>query len=295
MKIAVTGAAGFLGRALTTALRERGDTVLAAARKDGAGELRWDPREGFSPKDALSGIDAVVHLAGDNVAEGRWNDARKRSILESRELGTRAVVDAIAAASPRPRVLVSASGVGYYGDRGDDELDETAPAGDDFLAKVCVAWEREAMRAGELGVRVVCMRTGIVLGQGGGPLAKMLPIFKLGLGGRMGSGRQWMPWVHLRDAIAAMLFAIDRADLSGPVNLAAPAPARNAAFAKALARALHRPALAPAPAFALRLVLGEMADVALLAGQRARPQRLQAAGFAFAFTDLDAALENLVG
>ena len=293
MRIAITGATGFLGTALTDALRTHGHEVVAA-RRDDSGDLRWSIDRGFSPPEALSGYDAVVHLAGENLASGRWTPARKASIMDSRVEGTRRVVEALRAASPRPATLVCASGISIYGDTGDREVDEGTPAGEGFLPEVAIAWEREALAAEALGVRVACMRMGVVLGRAGGALPKMLPAFRLGVGGRLGSGEQWMPWVHLDDAVAAFTHALVKDDLRGPVNVCAPGAVRNRDLARMLAAAVHRPAWLPAPRFALQLLLGEMAQI-LLTGQRATPKRLLDAGFAFRFARLEAAFSDLFG
>jgi hypothetical protein len=232
----------------------------------------------------------VVHLAGENLAQ-RWTKAAKRRIVASRELGTRNVVAGIAAADPRPRVLVSSSGVGYYGPQGEAPLDEGSPAGDDFLADVCKVWEREAGRAAEAGLRVVKIRTGVVLDANGGALSKMLPPFKAGVGGPVAGGRQYLPWIHLDDVVGLMVAALEDERWSGPVNATAPDPPTNADFSRALGRALHRPAIAPVPALALRALYGEMADLVLY-GQRAVPARALELGYSFRHPDLDEALES---
>lgn len=293
MRIAVTGASGFLGTALCDTLRARGHEVVAARRSEGEG-LSWSVDRGFDPPDALSGHDAVVHLAGENVGGGRWTAARKAAILRSREDGTRRVVEAIAAASPRPSVLVSASGISIYGDTGDREVDEDTPPGEGFLAEVATAWEREALAAKDHGVRVACMRLGLVLGRAGGALARILPLFRVGLGGRLGSGAQWMPWVHVDDAVAAFVHALEHDDARGPMNVCAPGGVTNRDFTRLLARAVRRPAWLPAPGFALSLALGEMSQV-LLTGQNAAPRRLLDQGFAFRFARLEPTLSDLLG
>jgi uncharacterized protein (TIGR01777 family) len=295
MRVAITGASGLLGRALAKALKERGDEPVAAKRSGAAdGALKWDVKRGFDPPDALSGFDAVVHLAGENVGDGRWTDARKQEIIDSRVDGTRSVLAAIEAASPRPRVLVSASAVGIYRDDTAEPLDESGPIGRGFLSEVVQTWEAEARKAEVIeGVRVVIPRIGVVLSRDGGALAKMLTPFKLGVGGRIGDGTQPMPWVHIDDVVASFLWLLDRDDASGIYNVAAPNPIDNATFTRALGKALHRPTFMPVPTFALRVMFGEMADV-VLHGQRAVPRRLLNDGFAFTFTDLDVALRNLV-
>jgi uncharacterized protein (TIGR01777 family) len=277
MKVAFAGSTGFIGRRAAAALEARGDEVLPLGRDLDA----W--------AGSIDGADAVVDLAGENVAGGRWTAARKQALRESRLSTTRAAVDAIARAARKPRVLVNASAVGWYGDAGEAELDESGPLGQGFLAALCRDWEAEARRAEASGARVVLLRFGVVLGPGGGALPRMALPFKLFAGGPLGSGRQWVPWVHLDDAVAAVLAALSDPALSGPVNVVVPEPVRNADFSKALGRALHRPAFMPAPAFALRLALGEMAGM-LLGGAKVRPGKLQAAGFRFSHPSLDGAL-----
>ncbi|MEM6292689.1 MAG: TIGR01777 family oxidoreductase [Myxococcota bacterium] len=294
MRVAITGASGFVGRALAEALRARGDEPVAA-RRSGDAALRWSTADGFTPSNALSGFDAVVHLAGENIASGRWTDARKARIKASRVEGTRRVVEALKAADPRPATLVSISAVGYYGTPGGTELDEDAPAGTDFLADVCAAWEAEAVEAEALGVRVARLRLGTVLGVGGGALGKMLPAFKLGVGGRLGDGDQYMSWVHLEDVVRAILYVLDDANCSGPYNVTAPTPVPNRDFTKTLGKVLGRPTVLPVPKFALRAAFGEMADHILLQGQRVVPTRLRAAGFAFEHAELEAALTDALG
>jgi uncharacterized protein (TIGR01777 family) len=300
MRITITGATGLIGRRLVRELQGRGDevTVLsrnAAKARDALGVEAhdWDPMAGPAPTAALEGRDAVVHLAGENVAQ-RWTDDAKRRILESRETGTRNLVAGIAAAEPRPRVLVSSSAVGYYGPHGTEPLPEDTPAGDDFLARVCVAWEREAQRAQERGLRVVLVRNGVVLDESGGALAKMLPFFKLGVGGPVAGGKQHLPWVHADDVVGIAIAALDGEAWTGPVNGTAPEPVTNATFSKALGRALHRPALAPVPGFAVRLLYGEMAEM-VTKGQNAVPRRAQQLGYRHRHPDLDEALRDTLG
>jgi uncharacterized protein len=293
MNVTVTGASGLIGAKLVERLRARGDQVTTLSRNpSGPSALRWQPEQEPAPAAALNGADAVIHLAGENVAQ-RWSDDAKRRILRSRELGTRNLVAGIEGADPRPRVLVSSSAVGYYGAHGDEEIDEEAPAGDDFLAEVCVIWEREAQRAAELGVRVVSIRTGVVLDKDGGALAKMLPFFKLGVGGPVAGGKQYLPWIHVDDVVGLYLDALDGDAYQGPVNATAPSPVTNAAFSKALGRALHRPAFAPVPGFAVQILYGQMAEI-VTTGQRAVPRKAQEHGYAFAHPDLDEALRSAV-
>jgi uncharacterized protein (TIGR01777 family) len=299
MKALVTGATGFVGPRL---LRLLDRPVVVTRNPDRARSvvghlaeriIRWDPLEGPPPAEAFDGVDAVLHLAGESVAEGRWTAAQKNRIRDSRVVGTRHLVQGIAQAARKPAVLVSASAVGYYGDRGDEELTESAPPADDFLAKVCVDWEREAAAAEKAGVRVVTARTGIVLGAGGGALAKMLTPFKLGGGGPLGNGRQWMPWVHVADLARLYVHAADTPTIRGPMNAVAPNPVRNLEFTKALGRALHRPAFIPAPYFGLRLLFGEFAQV-LFASQRVIPRVALDTGFVFQFPESAGALREIL-
>jgi uncharacterized protein (TIGR01777 family) len=301
MRITVTGATGLIGSRLVRALQGRGDEVTVLSRdpqkaRAALGDVEafaWRPLDERAPTQALNGRDAVAHLAGENIAQ-RWTDESKRRIHDSRELGTRNLVAGLAAAEPRPRTLVSASGVDYYGPRGDEPLTEDATPGDDYLARVCVVWEREAQAAGELGVRVVNLRTAVVLDQSGGALAKMLPFFRLGIGGPVAGGRQYLPWIHVDDIVGLYLAGLDDVSWSGPFNAAAPDPPTNRDFSRALGRALRRPALAPVPGFAVRLLYGEMAEI-VIAGQRVVPSRALEHGYAFRQKDLDAALRDAVG
>lgn len=297
MRVTVTGATGRIGARLVAALRARGDDVTVLSRDPerataalGVDAVGWRPEDEPAPADALAGRDGVVHLAGEDVAQ-RWTADAKRRLLRSRELGTRNLVAGIAAADPRPRVLVSSSAVGWYGPRGDEEVDEDAPAGAGFLAEVCAAWEREAEAAEAHGVRVVRLRTGVVLDREGGALARMLPFFQLGVGGPVAGGRQWLSWVHADDLVALYLAALDDPAWSGPFNATAPEPATNRDFSHALGRALHRPAVAPVPGLAVRALYGEMAEI-VVTGQRAVPRRALERGFRFAHSDLDAGLRD---
>ena len=298
MKIAITGATGFIGQALGRDLASAGHSVLALTRnpdavrrpsEPGIEAVAWNSAE----PTPLPPCDAVVHLAGESVA-GRWNAEKKARIRDSRVQGTRALVDAIGRMAAKPSVLVSASGVGYYGDRGDESLPESAPPGDDFLAQVCVGWEAEARRAESMGLRVVSVRLGIVLDRDGGALEQMALPFKLGAGGHLGSGKQWISWVHRDDAVALFRLALDRPDLSGPVNGCAPEPVTNADFSTALGKALHRPSLLPVPGFALKLAMGEFAET-LLGGQRCIPQAARETGFDFRYPTLSEALGEIYG
>jgi uncharacterized protein (TIGR01777 family) len=292
MRVTITGATGLIGRRLVERLRARGDDVTILSRSGRSG-VEWDPVAGPAPAEALAGRDGVVHLAGEPVAQ-RWTAEARRRIRESREEGTRNLVAGIRAAEPRPGVLVSASGIGWYGDRGDDVLDEEQPPGGDFLATVTRTWEAQARKAAELGVRVVLMRTGVVLAESGGALARMLPFFRAGVGGPVAGGRQWMAWIHLDDAVAMYLAALDDAAWDGPVNASAPEPVRNRDFGRALGRALRRPAVLPVPALALRALYGDMAQI-VTTGQRAIPARATAHRFPYAHPDLDEALRETLG
>ena len=282
MRIAVTGSSGLIGTALVTALRDRGDDVVRLVRRPPRepGEVRWDPAAGTVDVEALGGVEAAVNLAGAGVGDRRWDDEYKRTILSSRVDSTRTLVKALSALDPLPRVLVSASAVGYYGDRGEEVLTEESGPGTGFLVDVVEAWEDAASPAVDAGIRVALARTGLVLSPGGGALGRLLPLARLGLAGPLGSGRQWWPWITLDDHVRALLHLIDQDGLSGPVNLGSPEPARNLDLTRALGRALHRPTLVPAPAFGLRLVLGEFAHE-VLASQRMMPARLTASGFTF--------------
>lgn len=294
MKILVSGASGPIGTALLQLLRTDGNqvTLLTRSGPSGDGKIFWDPLRALDPA-AVSGFDGVVHLAGESIV-GRWTDAKKHKILESRELGTRHLAEALAAAPQKPRVLVSGSAMGFYGDRGDEVLNENSPSGDGFLPEVCLRWESAAGPAAAAGIRTVLARTGLVLSTTGGALAKMLTPFKLGVGGNVGNGKQWWSWIDVRDEVRAILHALKTEGLRGPVNLVAPNPATNAEFTKTLASVLHRPAIFPVPAFAAKLVFGQMADELLLASQRVQPERLLQSGYRFQFPELRASLEGLL-
>ena len=301
MRVTLTGATGLLGTRLVRELTRRGDEVTVLSRSperaretlQGVQAVAWDPGAGPAPAEALAGRDAVIHLAGENVAQ-RWSDDAKRRIRESREQGTRNLVEGLRAAQQRPGVLVSSSAVGYYGPHGPEPLPEDTPAGDDFLAEVCVVWEREAERAAELGLRVVRVRTGVVLDKDGGALGKMLPFFKAGIGGPVAGGNQLMPWIHADDVVGIYLQALDDDAWTGAVNATAPVPVTNGDFSKALGRALHRPAVAPVPAFAIKLLYGEMAEI-VTKGQNAVPQRTRELGYRHGHPDLDEALRSALG
>ena len=303
MKVAVTGATGMIGRGLVAALRDRGDEVVVLSRNPdkakealGAGveAQAWaEPESEPAPAGAFADADAVVHLAGEPVDQ-RWSDEARKKIRESRELGTRNLVAGLREAGPRVRALVSASASGYYGARGDERVAEDEPPGDDFLADVVVRWEREAAKAEEHGLRVAMMRTGIVLSEQGGALSRMLTPFKLGVGGPIAGGRQYMPWIHSDDVVGGYLFALDNDAVSGPVNLSAPEPVTNKEFSKALGKALHRPAFAPVPALAIKTLYGEMATI-VVNGVRMVPARLEELDYEFRHPDLHEALKAAVG
>ena len=263
---------------------------MALVRGDSKDGVSWDPQRKHFDAVAAEGADVVVHLAGESVASGRWTEQRKRAIHESRVAGTRLLAEGLAALRRRPRVLVSASAIGFYGNAGDEVRTEASPLGSGFLAEVCRDWEAACSPAIEAGIRVVKLRIGLVLAPGGGALARMLPIFRMGLGGQLGDGTQWMSWVTLHDLVRIVALAVDDDAIDGPVNAVAPAPVRNADFTRALAAAVHRPALLPVPAFVLRLLAGEMADEMLLSSTRAAPQRLTERGFRFDHPELETAL-----
>jgi uncharacterized protein (TIGR01777 family) len=298
MKITVTGATGLIGRALIEALTRDGIEVIALSRRVHVTShpiqtAFWDPANGQLDASVLESADAIVHLAGETISN-RWTRAQKQRIRRSRVESTRLIVEAAKKLTQPPRVFVAASAIGFYGDRGDEELDETFPAGSGFLAEVCRDWEAEAARAQDFGARIANLRIGVVLSTKGGALAKMLLPFRMALGGPMGSGRQWISWVHIDDVIGAIRLVLNRDDLSGPINTTAPQPVRQAEFAKELGRALRRPALAPAPGLALRLILGEMAQSLLLEGQKVLPRRLEEAGYSFQYPNLPQALADIL-
>jgi uncharacterized protein (TIGR01777 family) len=317
MRVTVTGAAGLIGRQVVTALRERGDEVTVLSRdpgrarerldsstrpsgeSDGSGGSldaeRWEPTDEPAPTAALAGRDAIVHLAGENIAQ-RWSASAKRAIRESRVTGTRHLVQGLAALpeGERPNVLLSGSAIGYYGAHGDEPIDEDVPAGSDFLAQTCQAWEAEAKAAEQYGLRVLRVRTGVVLDPQGGALAKMLPPFKLGMGGPVAGGQQYISWIHPEDLVGIVLRAIDDELWQGPVNATAPHPRRNRDFSKALGRALHRPALFPVPGAALSLLYGEMSEI-VTTGARVLPAKALVLGYEFRYPQLEEALRATLG
>lgn len=296
MKILVTGGTGFIGRTLVGRLLNDGHNVFILSKHPLSSDLSdrvkffpWEAEKEEPSQEAVRGLDAVVHLAGENIF-GPWTKNKKQLILKSRELGTRHLVSAIKKSSQKPKVFISASAVGYYGNAGENEINEESSAGNDFLARVCHVWEKEAKAAEELGVRTVQIRTAPVLGKGGA-LSKMLPIFRLGLGARFGSGNQWFPWIHIEDIVRTYIFAIENQTLSGAVNGCSPNPIRNKEFVKTLAQIVRRPSFLVLPPFLLRFSLGEVADV-LLVSQKVVPKKLLAAGFEFHFPILDQALRE---
>ncbi len=293
MQVLISGASGLVGRALTRSLAAGGHRVRRLVRRQpvAADAAFWDPAAGEIDPGALDDVDAVVHLAGENVAGGRWTATRKRRILESRVAGTKLIAGAVAAEA-KPPALVSASAIGYYGDRGEEALDEASASGEGFLADVCRQWEAAAAAAEQAGARTVRLRIGVVLSRHGGALQKMLTPFRLGLGGNLGDGRQVMSWIHLDDLVGAVEHALMNAALSGPVNAVAPGPVTNREFTRTLARVLRRPARLPVPAPMARLLFGEMGEELLLAGARVAPARLEETGYEFRFSDLESALRH---
>jgi uncharacterized protein len=296
MKVLVSGSHGLVGRAFIKSLLNRGDTVsrLVRAAPSGSNDIEWYPNQDQIDAGRLNGFDAVVHLAGENIASGRWSPEKKARIRESRIKGTQLLSGALAQTSQPPRVFVSASAIGFYGNRGDEVLTEQSAAGNDFLAGVCKEWEQAAESAAEKGIRLVKARFGIILDKDGGALAKMLPPFRMGIGGRIGDGKQWMSWIALADVVGALEFVIENQALSGPVNFVAPNPVTNATFTSALGRILGRPTFLPVPAFGARLAFGEMADALLLSSQRVEPKRLNDTAFRFRYSNLNDALSEIL-
>lgn len=296
MRIVVSGSTGLIGSALVDALQQRGDAVVRLVRPSasaGANAVRWDPERGAIDRAGLEGVDAVIHLAGENVF-GRWTDAKKQRIRDSRVQGTRIISEAIAALSRRPAVLLAASAIGYYGDQDERPLTEHSAGGTDFLADVAREWEAATTSAARAGVRVVNMRFGVVLTPAGGALGKMLPPFRMGLGGPVGSGKQYVSWIERGDVVRAVVHLLDRTDLSGPVNLTAPTPVTNREMATTLGTVLHRPSVVPVPSFALKMAFGSDGAEMLQSGQRVLPERLVASGFKFRFETIEAALRHLL-
>jgi len=295
MKVVLTGASGLLGNALLSSLRGDGHQVTRLVRREPTkpDEARWDPRGGQVDPTALEGADAVIHLAGPGLGDRPWTAAQKRMLLDDRVSATHTITEAMAAAEPRPRVLLSMSGTGYYGNPGEALLTEDAPQGDGYVAQIAAAWEQATAPASDAGIRVVRMRTGVVLSASGGAFGRLLPIFRLGIGGRLGSGRQWWSWVALPDYVAAVRFLLDHDDIDGAVNITSPEPIRNADLTAAIGRVLHRPTFTVAPGFALKLPLRDFAED-LLGGQRSVPQRLLDAGFTFEHPTFEPALRAVL-
>jgi len=298
LRILISGSSGMIGSALAGALQQRGHDVAGLVRQATRGRVKiqaigWDPQAGTLEQSA-DGADAVVHLAGASIAEGRWTAARKRVLYDSRVAATNRLIDSLQKLSRPPGVFIGASAIGFYGDRGDEELTEASPPGADFLADLTRQWEAASLRASEFGARAVVLRTGIVLDKNGGALPRMAFPMRLGAGGRLGSGRQWMSWLALEELVAMIQFALTANALMGPANAVSPHPVRNADFTKVLARVLRRPAIFPAPAFALRLALGEMADGLLLASQRVLPKKFESLGYKFLLPDLESALRTVL-
>src|SRR5215213_10376618 len=295
MNVLISGATGLIGSALAQELKDGGHSITRLTRSPkGENDVRWDPDAG-TIDGSLAGTEAVVHLAGESIAEGRWTASKKERIMESRKKGTRLLAEAIAGLPTPPRVMVSASAVGYYGDRGNELLREDSGPGSDFLAEVCKAWEAAADPAREAGIRVVHPRFGIVLSPKGGALGTTLPIFKLGGGGRIGSGRQWWSWVALDDVVGAIMHALEGDSVEGPANVGSPNPLTNAQYTRVLGKVLNRPTVFPLPAPAARLALGEVADALLLASQRMQPARLKETGYEFRYPELEGTLRHLLG
>jgi len=300
MKILVTGATGLIGRSLCGRLTDDGHTVIGVSRSSRkppglavAEVLQWDPQTGPITSSALDGVDAVVNLAGEPIDSRRWSEQQKKLIRDSRIVTTRNLVETLRSIDRKPEVLVSSSAVGFYGDRGDEQLDETSTPGGGFMSEICREWEREAERVTERGIRVVEVRTGVVLSREGGALQKMLTPFKFGIGGPLGNGKQWFPWIHINDIVGIYHHAIATSALHGPVNGAAPEPVTNKEFTRELARALHRPAFLPVPEAALRVLVGEMADV-LFGSQRVLPRVALESGYRFQYPSLTEALSDLL-
>ena len=297
MRILITGSHGLVGTALARLLTSDGHEVISLVRHEpaaGAPEIQWNPNKATIDKERLEGLDAVVHLAGENIAEGRWSAEKKRAIRDSRINGTTLLSETLAALRNPPSVFVSASAIGYYGNRGDELLTEKSAPGNDFLAYVCRDWEKSTAAAAEKGIRTVLARFGIILDEHGGALAKMLTPFRMGIGGRIGNGKQWMSWIALDDVVGAIRFMIRDRLVNGPVNFVAPNPVTNAEFTKTLGSVLSRPTFLPVPAFSARLAFGEMADELLLSSQRVEPEVLKVRGFGFNFPRLEPALRHIL-
>jgi uncharacterized protein (TIGR01777 family) len=297
MKTLITGPTGLIGTALQKRFKEQGWEMLLATRHEPKGddEIRWSAEDGFAETDRLEGVDAVIHLAGESVNGLRWTDEKKKAIRDSRVLGTRNLVEALGKLKTRSKVFVCASAIGFYGERGDEEIFESSGSGTTFLSGVCKEWEGEARRAEDAGIRTVLLRTGIVLSKDGGALGTMLLPFKLGVGGVVGSGKQWMSWISLDDHIRAIEFAIEHENIRGAVNSVSPHPVTNEEFTKTMGDVLYRPTFLPLPEFVVSMALGEMGDELLLTSTKVVPKRLEDAGFEFEYPDLKPALEHAVG
>jgi hypothetical protein len=297
MKILVSGAHGLVGKALSTALTNEGHEIVSLVRRDrvvGKPEVEWHPNQGLIDAERIEGFDAVVHLAGESIASGRWNKRKKTAIRESRVKGTALLSQSIARLSRPPTAFICASAIGYYGNRGDELLTENSAPGNEFLSEVCVAWEKASGAAAEVGIRTVNTRFGIILDKNGGALEKMVTPFRMGIGGKVGDGKQWMSWIAFGDVVGGLRFVIENSSLKGPVNFVAPNPVTNAEFTKTLGDVLSRPTIFPVPAFAARLAFGEMADALLLASQKVAPTRLLENGFGFQYEELKPALKHIL-
>ena len=296
MKVLISGSHGLVGSALIKSLESDGYEAVRLVRHapTGASEIEWSPERYSIALARLEDLEAVVHLAGESIAEGRWTEEKKRRIRESRVKGTRLLSDSLANVKHPPKSFLCASAIGYYGNRGDEILTESSPPGDDFLASVCVEWEKATKEAVQKGIRTVNLRFGVILDSKGGALAKMLPPFRMGVGGKIGPGRQWMSWIALADVVGAIKHALTNETLSGPVIVVAPNPVRNAEFTETLGKAVSRPTLFPIPAFGARLAFGEMADALLLSSQRVEPERLKKAGYQFRHSELKGALRHVL-
>lgn len=297
MKILITGASGLIGKALQKSFGEKGYDLLLASRSEpkNTNQIKWNMDTGFDDADLpkLEGLDAVIHLAGENIGGGlRWTDEKKKAIRDSRVFGTRTMIEAFARIEKKPKVFIAGSAIGFYGDRGDAEMTEASSAGDTFLANVCKEWEAESRRAEDMGIRTVLLRTGVVLSKDGGALATMLTPFKLGVGGVVGSGKQWMSWVALDDVVGIVNYALEKESIRGAINVVSPNPVMNEEFTKTLGTVLYRPTILPLPEFAVNFVFGEMGDALLLDSTRVVPKRLKEAGYKFMYTDLKPALEH---
>lgn len=296
MRLLLSGSHGLVGKALITRLEADSHEIFRLVRHapSSESEIEWSPDRYSIALARLEGFDAVIHLAGESIAEGRWNEEKKKRIRQSRVKGTKLLADAMANLSRPPKTLISASAVGYYGNRGDEPLTETSAPGNDFLSEVCVEWEKATDLAAEKGIRVVNTRFGIILSPDGGALAKMLTPFRMGVGGKIGSGKQWMSWIALEDVVEGLMYALTNESLRGPVNFVAPNPVTNAEFTKTMGRLLSRPTLFPIPAFAARIAFGEMADALLLSSQRVAPMRLKEADYRFSYSELKQALSHVL-